>query len=401
MGKCMRFGNGENGGGETVQSWPTQAAVRTIGVVALLLITACRERTVPRPGVTSSITPRRAAGETTPGAYPGFGYQTTGGQGFPTYTVTSLAPAGPGTLGDALGKAQHSGGGIIEFGVSGGIAPAANVTVPANTSVDGTTAPGGGITIWGEQTGGGGGTLQVWYSNVIVRGLRIRNSANDGIQVAPKGVGVGDISRIVIDHCSVTNSGDGGIDITGYRGHLLSDITLIGNYVAGSGRSCYKGRCGGGTLFKYGATNGGFYYNFYDKVLERTPAISGEGSTQPVIADIRYNVVGGTYTSSSMQVYTGAFANVVTNYFLNPPRDAIHAARWGGHVFLIGNADPDLPAGDDTPEQAVPFPPDPMTEADILADAGAPPRDPIDVCYIGTARSWAEIKAGLVCPTAH
>jgi hypothetical protein len=396
MLRCTRFGIGENGGG-ALQSRPTQSTAFTIGVVALLLIAASPERIVPRPGTNSSVTPRRAARKATPRAYPGFGYQTTAGQGFPTYTVTSLAAVGAGTFSDALGGARRSGGGIIKFRVSGGIAPAASLTVPANTTVDGTTAPGGGITIWGGYTGRGGGTLQVWYSNVIIRGLRIRNSANDGIQVAPKGAGV-DISRIVIDHCSVTNSADGGIDTTGYQGHRLSDITLIGNYIAGSGRRCSKGRCGGGTLFKYGATNGSFYYNFYDKVLERTPAISGEGSTGPVIVDIRYNVVGNTYGKSSMQVYTGAFGNVVGNYFMHPPQDAIHAALWDGHVFLVGNTDPDLPAGGNAPEQAVPFPPHPMAKADIVADAGARPRDAIDGCYISRAQSWADIKAGLVCP---
>jgi hypothetical protein len=398
VSRCTRFVNGENGGGVALQSRPTKPTVFTIGVVALLLIAASPEHTVPRPGTSSFITPRRVPAKATPRAYPGFGYQTTGGQGFPTYTVTSLAAVGAGTLSDALGGARRSGGGIIRFRVSGGIAPTASLTVPANTTVDGTTAPGGGITIWGGYAGGGGGTLQVWYSNVIIRGLRIRNSANDGIQVAPKGAGVGDISRIVIDHCSVTNSEDGDIDTTGYHGHRLSDITLIGNYIAGSGRRCSKGRCGGGTLFKYGATNGSFYYNFYDKVLQRTPAISGEGSTDPVIVDIRYNVVGNTFSKSSMQVYTGAFANVVGNYFIHPRQDGIHAARWGGRVFLMGNTDPDLPAGGNTPEQAVPFPPHPMTKADIVADAGARPRDPIDRCYVSRAQSWAEIKAGFVCP---
>jgi hypothetical protein len=371
------------------------------GVFSARLFVTDGSASLRTAGVSITVSASGSDGGGAPGAYPGFGYQTTGGEGLPTYPVTSLADSGAGTLRDALGKAQHDGGGIIAFGVSGSIAPFSNLTVPANTTLDGTTAPGGGITIWGEQTGGGGGTLQVWYSNIIVRGLRIRNSGNDGIQVAPKGVGFHDISRIVIDHCSVTNSADGGIDTTGYQGHTLSQITLIGNYIAGSGRSCSKGHCGGGTLFKYGATNGSFYNNFYDKVLERTPAISGEGSTQPAIADIRYNAIGHTYSSSSMQVYTGASANVVGNYFLHPPQDAIHAALWGGHVFLLGNSDPGLPAGGNMPEAIVPFPPDPLAEVDILADAGAQPRDPVDTCYIGTAQSWAEIKAGVVCPTSH
>ena len=39
--------------------------------------------------------------------------------------------------------------------------------------------------------------------------------------------------------------------------------------VVASGRSCAKGLCGGASLFKYGATNGSFYANYFFANLER------------------------------------------------------------------------------------------------------------------------------------
>jgi hypothetical protein len=62
-------------------------------------------------------------------------------------------------------------------------------------------------------------------SNVIVASLSIRDAVNDGIQVAPKGSPAHGISNIVIDRCSVTNSADGGIDVTGKSGLTTSNVT--------------------------------------------------------------------------------------------------------------------------------------------------------------------------------
>ena len=66
---------------------------------------------------------------------------------------------------------------------SGDIHPGPNLVVPPNTTVD---ATGSHITLWGGNEGGSNGVLNVWNSNVVVIGLRVRNAVNDGIQVAPK-----------------------------------------------------------------------------------------------------------------------------------------------------------------------------------------------------------------------
>jgi WD40 repeat protein len=333
------------------------------------------------------------------GPYPGFGFATTGGQGHAVLTVTNAADSGPGSLRDALAAAKSAGGAVVRFAVAGAanIHPTSPLVVPANTTID---AVGVGVTIWGGGEGGGRGLLDVCQSNVIVAGLAIRDALNDGIQIEPRDSATGNIANIVVDRCSITNSADGGIDVTGHGGRTVSDVTLIGNYIAGSGRYCYKGLCGGGSLFKYGATNGSYYANFFDDNLERTPLISGSGSPVPVVADLRYNVTRGTQ-SSAMSVRDGASANVVGNWFLDP-RDG--AMVWtSGHAFFDGgNTDQNtgttaaarhLAAA--LPVPALPVPP---AEDDVMR-AGGTPRDAVDQCYVALPTHSFSVFNKATCDT--
>ena len=251
--------------------------------LALLLILAFPAYSVAK-GKPAPRRPAAARPQTAVPAYPGFGYRTTGGTGRPVFTVTTLADAGPGSLRDALARAGRDGG-TIRFAVGGGIDLASGLDVPGRTTIDGSSAPSPGITLWGQRAGAAGtGVLNIAESNVIVRDLRIRDGMNDGVHIAPRRRQP--IANVVIDHCSITNSEDGGIDITGRNGLPVTDVTIIGNYLAGNGGPCAKGMCGGGSLAKYGVDRLSYYYNFWDKNLRRTPAVSGD-----CVADIRYNVV--------------------------------------------------------------------------------------------------------------
>jgi hypothetical protein len=314
------------------------------------------------------------------GPFPGFGHGATGGAGHPVFTVTNATDAGPGSLRDALAQAARAGGGVIHFPVAEtfDISPGPKLVVPANTTID---ARGSHVTLWGGNESFSDGVLNVWNSNVIIAGLRVRNGRNDGIQVAPKNPLGQDISDIVIDHCSVTRSADGGIDVTGRGGHTVSNITIMRTFIAGSGRHCYKGLCGGGSLFKYGATRGSYYANYFFSNLERAPLISAAGSLVPVVADLCFNIAAWTQ-SSSMSIRTGASGNVIGNVFVGP-RDGARLWLPATAYFGGGNTDQN-PAG--APDHLaapvpVPAPPSPSLARDA-ANAGAQPLDAIDACYM-------------------
>ncbi len=318
------------------------------------------------------------------GAYSGFGAETSGGEGRPVFAVTSLADAGIGTLRSVLESVGRLGGGRVVFNVGGDVVLRAELVIPANTTIDGLSAPAPGVTLWGDRLGTGGGVLEINASNVIVRGLRIRNAINDGIHIAAKpGRSIG---RIVVDHCSITNSGDGGIDVTGADGALVRDVTLSWNYLAGNGSACTtKGWCGGGSLVKYGVTRLSAHGNFWDKNLRRNPSIDGAAVDGGTLADVRGNVVRG-YVENGTQLRNGARGNVVGNFF-EGDRPLLTD---GASVFAAANA------GASSESVAQPFdvaaPLAIVTREAVVASTGALPTDALDSAYRDTLATYDDVK---------
>ncbi len=100
-----------------------------------------------------------------PGAE-GSGRFATGGRGGEVYEVTNLSNSGAGSLVDAVSQGNRT----IVFRVSGTIELGSTILKPkANTTIAGQTAPGDGICIKGR--------IQIKYSNIIIRYLRIRVDA--------------------------------------------------------------------------------------------------------------------------------------------------------------------------------------------------------------------------------
>jgi hypothetical protein len=354
--------------------------LRPLALLLVLAAPACSlAKGKPAPRRPAAARPRAVAP-----AYPGFGYKTTGGTGRPVFTVTTLADAGPGSLRDALARAGRDGG-TIRFAVGGGIDLASGLDVPGRTTIDGSSAPPPGITLWGQRAGAAGtGVLNIFEGNVIVRDLRIRDGMNDGVQIAPKRRQP--VSNVVIDHCSITNSADGGIDITGRNGLPVTDVTIIGNYLAGNGGPCPKGMCGGGSLAKYGIDRVSYYYNFWDKNLGRTPAVSGD-----CVADIRYNVVRSP-VQGGIQVRDGARANVIGNTLLGT-KATIATSVFGGHAHLEDEPREPSAISDIVQPVTVPRLPPAKPPATIMSDAGALPRATADSYYIDVATTLDQVKA--------
>jgi hypothetical protein len=257
--------------------------------------------------------------------------------------------------------------------------------VPNRTTIDGSSAPAPGITLRGERAGAAGtGVLNLYQSNVIVRGLRIRNAMNDGIHIVPRRGET--IANIVVDHCSITSSDDGGIDVTGRGGFQVTDVTIVSNYLAGNGGPCGKGMCGGGSLAKYGVTRLSYYYNFWDKNLRRTPSISGDD----VVADLRYNVVRSP-VQGGIQIREGARANLVGNVLMGP-KATVAAKLWGGNAY-VRDTRTDLSGSGNIAQLPVPHPPAPKTAAAVMSGAGAMPRDRLDTYFVDVATTLAQVRA--------
>jgi len=351
------------------------------------------EATPVPPGQTPNAAPTPTP-PSTPGepAYFGFGSLATGGAGREEFLVTSLADSGRGTLRGALEEARRAGGGVVLFAVGGDIVLRSGLDVPADTTLDGLSAPPPGITLWGEGIGGGGGVLNIYESNVIVRGIRVRNAGNDGIQIAPKAGR--SISDIVVDHCSVTNSADGGIDVTGKNGLRVTDLTISWNYLAGNGGKCSKGFCGGASLVKYGVSNISFHANFWDKNLRRNPGINGLEIPGGTLADLRNNLVRHP-EDSGMQVLSTARANVIENYF-----EGSFTPVWfqGGEVFARGNvAHREVRGNVAFPFEVIGEPPS-LSRNEVFDGAGTQPRDDIDNFYVTIAGSYSEVRANRFSP---
>jgi hypothetical protein len=113
-----------------------------------------------------------------PGAE-GFGRFATGGRSGSSYVVRSLEDSGPGTLRDALSQP----GRVITFYISGVIRIKKRLVIPKATTILGQTAPGQGITTYGNGWSGSGA------DGSIIRYLRIRmgkfgDSKKDSLTVA-------------------------------------------------------------------------------------------------------------------------------------------------------------------------------------------------------------------------
>jgi pectate lyase len=125
-----------------------------------------------------------------PGAE-GFGQFATGGNGGETVHVTTLDDSGPGSFRDAVSKPDRT----VVFDVGGVIRLKSNVAVSSQITLDGTSAPGDGITLYGRSVSFSG------EHNVVVRYLRFREGiAGDKGKCSVNLSGGGDM---IFDHCSI------------------------------------------------------------------------------------------------------------------------------------------------------------------------------------------------------
>jgi pectate lyase len=204
--------------------------------------------------------------------------------------------------------------------------------------------------------------------DVIVRGIRVRDSAIDGIQVGSGAY------NVVIDHVSVEGSNDGNIDIT-----ESTDVTVSWSILGGNNKNM---------LVKYRPARITLHHNLFVDSATRNPQIRMDERDTPateVTVDMRNNVVAH-WTGYAAMVWPGARVNVVNNYFTSGD-DAL--AVPGARAYVAGNLSADGQALNAQGTETEPFVVAPVitveacaAAAEVLVTAGVRPLDERDTQHL-------------------
>ncbi|QKG51897.1 T9SS type A sorting domain-containing protein [Hymenobacter sp. BRD67] len=261
-----------------------------------------------------------------PGAE-GAGKYTTGGRGTtstPTTVmeVTNLNDSGAGSLRQALTGTYASR--TVVFRVCGTIHLVSQLSIPANTTLAGQTAPGDGICVADKQS-------NVKGNNVIVRFMRFRlgdqyqnlgmvnGSGNEDAFDAISGT-----TGLIVDHCTFSWGDDE--SFTCYKG---DNTTLQWNLISEGLNYSYHFETGD-TDFEhhgYGGIWGGRHASFHHNLLAhmqgRNPRFDGSRNLAPYTAgqenaELVNNVIydWGSYTTNGGE---GGNYNIINNYYKYGP----------------------------------------------------------------------------------
>ncbi len=258
----------------------------------------------------------------TPLAFPGavgVAATTPGGRGGEIVRVTTLAPAGPGSLLEAVKKPGKR---IVVFEVGGVIdlnEAEIKITEPFLT-IAGQTAPAPGITLIR-------GGIDVGTHDVVIRHIRIRPgdggrprlSGNDHDAFST----IGGAWNVIVDHCSLTWATDENLSASGprfnganpdeWRKATSHRITYSNNIIAeGLANSVHvKGEHSKGSLIHDNVTDILIINNLYAHDKERSPLFKG-----------------------------GVRGAIINNLIYDPGQRAIHynliAEEWGDHPYQTG-----------------------------------------------------------------
>jgi pectate lyase len=292
---------------------------------------------------------------------------TSGGAGGSVVMVTNTASSGAGSLYAAI-TGLTGAPTIIKFAVAGSINTGGEIQINKNNvTIAGETAPAPGITLTG-------GRLGIKADDVIVRHIRSRNAGLEGIQVWSG-------HRIIIDHCSITGTGDGAIDI-----NPSSDVVVSRCLIA----NCVE-------VHKAHGTRVSVHHNYYTTNNRRMPRVYEGGPYW----DFRNNVVE-YWTNSGGNILNSTGVNIISNIF-GPPAPS---ESWNLAIVFSGTTDPNTVYTDGNycegkDIDAMGLAPVPNDEPDVITtdiladpsafrdsirrDCGALPRDSTDTSWAGPA----------------
>ena len=244
-----------------------------------------------------------------PGAQ-GWGRFATGGRSGSVYHVTNLNDSGAGSLRDAVSQSNR----IVVFDVAGVINIQSRMVFSSNLYVAGQTAPGEGITVYGNGVSFSGAT------NTIVRYMRFRMGI--GGDSGKDCAGIANGTNMIFDHCSFAWGRDETFSINpDGKGATPEDITL--QYcVVGQGLMDHSA---GGLM----QTN---HITLLGNLLcdNATRNFKVKGINQYANNTV-YNWKNGAYIMGG-DSEGKSYVNIQSNLFINGP-------AVGGAAFTGGNAD--------------------------------------------------------------
>src|SRR5688572_3428030 len=250
-----------------------------------------------------------------PGAE-GFGKYTTGGRGGKVFIVTNLHDNGPGSFREA---AEAKGKRIIVFAVSGTIHLETKLSIRADASIAGQTAPGDGICIADQ-------AVVLNGDNIIVRYLRFRlgdkwQRQKGMVDGSGSDDAFGGFRRklIIIDHCTFSWSNDEAFsvyagDSSSFQWNLIAE-PLNYSYHFETGDKDFEHHGYGGI---WGGKHLSAHHNLFAHCNSRTPRFDGIRNISEEFVDFRNNVL---YNWGGNNVYGGEGGNynIVGNYYKYGP----------------------------------------------------------------------------------
>jgi pectate lyase len=250
-----------------------------------------------------------------PGAL-GFGKYASGGRGGEVILVTNLNADGPGSFKEAAEKNIPR---IIVFKVAGTIRLKKKLSIAANATIAGQTAPGDGICIADHSVVLGG-------DNIIIQYMRFRMGDRYQNQGMVNGSGSDDAfggtkrKNILIDHCSMSWSTDEvfslyGGDSTTIQWCMISEPLNYSYHFETDDKDFEKHGYGG----IWGGQHLTAHHNLFAHCVSRNPRFNGArlGSSEEFV-DFRNNVI---YNWGNNSVYGGEGGkyNILGNYYKPGP----------------------------------------------------------------------------------
>lgn len=243
-----------------------------------------------------------------PGAE-GFGKYAVGGRNGTVYRVTNLNDSGAGSFRDAVSQPNR----IVVFDVGGVIKINSRIVIKNNIYIAGQTAPGEGITIYGN------GISLSGANNVIVRHLRVRmgaigSSGQDAFSMANG-------KNMIFDHVSIAWGRDETLSVTSECENVTIQNSIISQGLLPHSAGSLIEPAGGVTIYR----------TLYMHSDTRNPKFK---LTHQFVNNIVYNwksaayIMGGNSSSRS-------YANAVGNYFITGPAGSTNAFSGGNDRYSI------------------------------------------------------------------
>lgn len=254
----------------------------------------------------------------------GFGRFATGARtnlaAASVYRVTNLNDAGAGSFRDAVSQPNR----FVVFDVSGVIQPTTGpIIVQDNVTIAGQTAPGGGITVYGDRLS------YTSADNTITRFLRVRKGTRTGRNDA---VSIARGQNMMFDHVSVAWGNDETFSINPDSGYVIDKIT-IQNSIVGQGLDNVNHSAGG--LMQLVGGNFSVLRSLFIDNETRSPKARGNNH---FVNNVVYNWTTAAYIMGDTTNATSK-ANIEGNYFIKGPSGGNNPFSSGTSTFQVYQRD--------------------------------------------------------------